>query len=96
MEIQTKVLGSCNLDTFVVGNIEPENVLRGQFNSIFEEKLFNCLFRVKEKCPICGAQNIIRIVDGKLIEVISDKNELILVELNGEDVREEERWGGIV
>lgn len=96
MEAQSKVLGTCSLHTFVVGDIEPENVFRGKFNSIFEEKLFNCLFKVKEKCPNCGIQNIIKIVNGELIEIVSDKNELMLIELNNEYVIEEERWGGIV
>ena len=97
IESQTKVLGTNSLHTFIVGNLKPkpENVFR-EFDSIFEEKLFNCLFKIKEKCPHCGAQNIIKIVDGKLIEVVKDKNELILVELNDEYFIEEKRWGGIV
>lgn len=77
---------------FFVGGIEPENVIRGKFNSIFEEKLFNCLFKVKEKCPHCGAQNIIKIVDGELIEIVKDKNELMLIELNEDYVIEEDKW----
>jgi len=96
MYSQTKILGNCSLNNFIVGNIEKEDPLKGNFVSIFEQELFNCLFKVKEKCPKCGAQNIIRIVNGELIEVVKDKNELLLVELDDEYVKEEIRFGGIV
>ena len=95
MYSQTKILGNCSLNNFIVGDKGKENVLKGNFVSIFEKELFNCLFKVKEKCPKCGAQNIIRIVDGELIEVVKDKNELLLAELDDGYVKEETRFGGI-
>ena len=95
-ESQTKVLGTCGFQTFMVGNIEPENIIKERFNSVFEEKLANCLFKVKDKCSKCGIQNIIRIIDSKLIEIIKDKNELMLIELNNEYVIEEKSFGNTI
>lgn len=96
MIIQTKILGSCLLTTFVVGEkLRPKEDEKPLYfsNTVFNEHFNDCIFKVKEKCPKCGKLNLIRIEGGRLKEVINNKNEEILVELGSLDVVKEEPWG---
>ena len=94
--IQTKILGTCSLMRFFVGDESKDKEEENPFcysSSIFNDEFFNCIFKVKEKCPHCGRINYIKIVDGVLKEVIKDRDEEILVELGNMDVVEEGLFG---
>lgn len=90
---QTKILGTCSLDIFVVGlkdkdeKISP-SLIGSTFNETLNDELSDCIFKVKNKCMNCGKQNLIRIEKRKLVEVIKDKNEEILASLGNKVIEE--------
>jgi predicted RNA-binding Zn-ribbon protein involved in translation (DUF1610 family) len=103
IDCQTKLLGACNLDNFVVGDLQkemPEEAKPIMIGSVWHEimsnnkKLKNCIFKVKNSpCPNCGKENLIKIKNGVLKEVMNDINEEILAELGGYPIIEEGHWG---
>jgi len=79
---QTKVLGDNNLREINIGD-----------DISWMSAAFEGYYKVKEACPNCGVQNILEIREGILKSVVKDKNKLLLLELNPEDVVIEGAFG---
>ena len=81
-ESQTKILGNNDLTIFKLGS------------KITNERLNNHSIKLKNKCPFCARENIIRIEKMKIVEVINlrNKNKAILRELEGNAITET-LWG---